>query len=57
LAQGLDSWIWHHWAARFEFRDFYSGNPDLNGLSGANITPTTSRQHNYYVGAGVVYRF
>jgi|SRR5271166_3944470 len=48
---GLDVWIWRHWGARFEARDFYSGNPDFNVDTGK------SRQHNYYVGAGVAYRF
>jgi hypothetical protein len=48
---GLDVWIWHRWGARFEARDFYSGAPDLNVDTGR------SRQHNYYVGVGVAYRF
>ena len=48
---GLDVWIWHAWGARFEGRDFYSGEPDLN------VTTKNSRQHNYYVGVGVAHRF
>jgi hypothetical protein len=48
---GLDAWIWHTWGARFEARDFYSGVPALNVDTGK------SRQHNFYVGAGVVHRF
>jgi hypothetical protein len=48
---GLDSWIWRRWGARLEFRDFYSGVPALNVDTGR------SRQHNYYVGAGVIHRF
>jgi hypothetical protein len=48
---GLDVWVWHRWGFRFEARDFYSGNPDLNVDTGR------SRQHNYNVGAGVGYRF
>jgi hypothetical protein len=48
---GLDAWIWHTWGARFEARDFYSGVPALNVDTGK------SRQHNYYVGAGIVHRF
>jgi hypothetical protein len=48
---GLDVWVWHNWGARFEARDFYSGKPDLN------VTTSNSRQHNYYVGLGVMYRF
>jgi hypothetical protein len=48
---GLDVWVWHRWGARFEARDFYSGIPDLNVDTGR------SRQHNYYVGVGVIHRF
>ena len=48
---GLDVWVWHGWGARFEARDFYSGTPALNVDTGR------SRQHNYYVGLGVVHRF
>ena len=48
---GLDVWVWHRWGARVEARDFYSGAPDLNVDTGR------SRQHNYYVGVGVVHRF
>ncbi|MGB8011310.1 MAG: hypothetical protein WCF68_06840 [Terriglobales bacterium] len=48
---GLDVWVWHHWGARFEARDFYSGNPALD------VDTTNSRQHNYYVGAGIAHRF
>jgi hypothetical protein len=48
---GLDVWVWHRFGARAEVRDFYSGNPALNVDTGR------SRQHNYYVGAGVAYRF
>ncbi len=48
---GLDVWVWHRWGARFEARDFYSGVPALN------VTTGKSRQHNYYVGVGVVHRF
>jgi hypothetical protein len=48
---GLDAWIWHRWGVRFEARDFYSGAPALNVDTGKG------RQHNYYVGVGVVHRF
>ena len=48
---GLDVWVWHSWGARLEVRDFYSGVPALNVDTGR------SRQHNYYVGLGVVHRF
>jgi hypothetical protein len=48
---GLDVWFWHRWGARFEARDFYSGLPDYD------VDTSVSRQHNYYVGAGVMHRF
>jgi hypothetical protein len=48
---GLDVWPWERWGARLEARDFYSGLPDYNVDTGR------SRQHNYYVGIGVVHRF
>jgi hypothetical protein len=48
---GLDVWVWHTWGGRFEARDFYSGAPALNVDTGR------SRQHNYYVGVGVIHRF
>ncbi len=48
---GLDTWFWHTWGARFEARDFYSGLPDYT------VPVSNSRQHNYYVGVGVIHRF
>jgi hypothetical protein len=48
---GLDVWFWKHWGARLEVRDFYSGEPDLN------VVTNRTRQHNFYVGAGVAHRF
>jgi hypothetical protein len=48
---GLDVFPWHSWGVRAEARDFYSGVPDLN------VTTNRSRQHNYYVGLGVIRRF
>jgi len=48
---GVDVWVWERWGARFEARDFYSGLPDYT------VDTLNSRQHNYYVGAGVVHRF
>jgi hypothetical protein len=48
---GLDVWVWQRWGARLEARDFYSGAPALNVDTGR------SRQHNYYVGIGVLHRF
>jgi hypothetical protein len=48
---GLDVWFWHRLGARLEVRDYLSGIPDYNVPTGRN------RQHNYYVGVGVVHRF
>jgi len=48
---GLDVWPWEKWGLRLEARDFYSGVPDLN------VTTVRSRQHNIYVGGGVIRRF
>jgi len=48
---GFDVWVWHRWGARSEARDFYSGLPDYT------VSTSISRQHNYYVGVGVVHRF
>ena len=48
---GLDVWFWDHWGFRGEARDFYSGEPSYN------VDTNRSRQHNYYVGVGVLYRF
>ena len=48
---GLDVFPWHRWGARVEARDFYSGTPNINVDTGR------SRQHNYYVGIGVIHRF
>jgi hypothetical protein len=48
---GFDVWPWPRWGFRLEARDFYSGVPALNVSTGR------SRQHNYYVGVGVIRRF
>jgi len=48
---GLDVYPWSGWGFRLEARDFYSGVPDLN------VTTVRSRQHNIYVGGGLVRRF
>jgi hypothetical protein len=48
---GLDVWFWHNWGGRFEARDYYSGLPDFT------VGVSNSRQHNYYVGIGVMHRF
>ena len=49
---GLDVRIWHRFSLRGEVRDFWSGTPSLP-LADTGKT----RQHNYFVGAGVVWRF
>jgi hypothetical protein len=49
---GLDVKIWRHFSIRGEGRDFWSGEPDFPL---ANTGKT--RQHNYFVGGGVIYRF
>jgi hypothetical protein len=48
---GLDVWFWQRWGFRGEARDFYSGEPSYN------VDTDRSRQHNYYVGVGVMHRF
>jgi len=48
---GLDVFPWSNWGFRLEARDYYSGVPDLN------VTTVRSRQHNIYVGGGLVRRF
>lgn len=48
---GLDVFPWPKWGLRLEARDFYSGVPDLN------VTTVRSRQHNFYVGGGLIRRF
>jgi len=48
---GLDVFPWANWGFRLEARDYYSGVPDLN------VTTVRSRQHNIYVGGGIIRRF
>jgi len=48
---GLDVFPWHKWGFRLEARDYWTGHPDLN------VDTDRSRQHNYYVGGGVIFRF
>jgi Outer membrane protein beta-barrel domain len=49
---GLDVKVWQGLSIRGEVRDFWSGEPDFP------LAPTgKSRQHNYFVGGGVFYRF
>jgi len=48
---GLDIKLFSRLSVRGEVRDFFSGVPQLNVDTGK------SRQHNFFVGAGVVYHF
>jgi hypothetical protein len=51
---GLDvriPWRFHNFKFRVEARDNYSGVPPINVDTGK------TRQHNYYVGGGIVYQF
>jgi len=48
---GLDVRVFHSFSVRGEARDFWSGAPQLNVDTGK------SRQHNYFVAAGIVWRF
>jgi hypothetical protein len=48
---GADVRTWRSFSVRGEARDFYSGVPQLNVSTGK------SRQHNFFVGVGVVWHF
>ena len=48
---GVDVSAWRSFSVRGEARDFYSGVPQLNVNTGK------SRQHNLFVGVGVVWHF
>lgn len=48
---GLDVKMFENVSLRGEFRDFWSGVPQLNVNTGK------SRQHNFFVGGGVLWRF
>jgi hypothetical protein len=52
IGVGLDIKVWHRFSIRGQVRDFYSGSPDFP-LADTGKT----RQHNYFVGGGVVYHF
>jgi hypothetical protein len=49
---GLDVRVYHRFSIRGEVRDFWSGTPDLP-LADTGKT----RQHNYFVGGGVIWHF
>ncbi len=51
IGGGLDVRAWHTLSLRGQIRDFYSGVPQLN------VNTAKSRQHNFFVGGGVVWRF
>ncbi len=51
IGGGLDVWFKHRLGARLEVRDYLTGTPDYNVPTGR------SRQHNYYVGVGIIHRF
>ena len=49
---GLDVRVWHRFSIRGQVRDFWSGTPNLP-LADTGKT----RQHNFFVGGGVVWHF
>jgi hypothetical protein len=51
IGLGLDVHLLSSLSVRGQVRDFYSGVPELNVDTGK------SRQHNYFVGGGVVWHF
>jgi hypothetical protein len=51
MGVGIDVKLFSHFSVRGEARDFFSGIPQLNVDTGK------SRQHNFFVGAGVVWHF
>jgi len=51
IGGGLDVALFRHFTLRGELRDFWSGTPNLH------ITTNQSRQHNLFVGAGLVWHF
>lgn len=51
IGGGLDVALFRHFSLRGELRDFWSGAPNLN------VSTNSSRQHNLYVGGGLVWHF
>jgi hypothetical protein len=49
---GLDVKVWHRFSIRGQVRDFWSGTPDFP-LADTGKT----RQHNFFVGGGVIWHF
>jgi Outer membrane protein beta-barrel domain len=52
IGAGLDVRVWHRFSIRGQVRDFWSGTPNLPLADTGK-----SRQHNYFVGGGVIYHF
>jgi hypothetical protein len=52
MGLGLDVKVWHRFSIRGQVRDFWSGTPDLPLAATGK-----SRQHNFFVGGGVVWHF
>src|SRR5215469_12004493 len=48
IGGGLDVALFRHFSIRGEIRDFWSGTPNLN------LSTNSSRQHNLFVGGGLV---
>ena len=51
IGGGLDVALFRHFSIRGELRDFWSGTPNLN------LSTNSSRQHNLFVGGGLVWHF
>ena len=51
IGGGLDVALTHSFSIRGEVRDFWSGVPNLH------VTTNESRQHNLFVGGGLIWRF
>jgi hypothetical protein len=51
IGGGIDARVWRTFSVRGEVRDFFSGAPQLNVDTGK------TRQHNLFVGGGIVWHF
>jgi hypothetical protein len=51
IGGGIDAKVWRIFSVRGEVRDFFSGAPQLNVDTGK------TRQHNLFVGGGIVWHF
>ncbi len=51
IGGGIDMKVWRRFSVRGQVRDFFSGVPNLNVDTGK------SRQHNLFVGGGIVWHF